>query len=101
MRQIYRHPRFFIFSDDKEYVTKAFDWIPAAERTVVTGNSGADSWKDMYLMSLCRGNILANSTFSTWGALLNKNDDVHVIYPRAYIAGTDSEVKTLKGWERI
>ena len=101
MRQIYSHPRFFIFSDDKEYVTKAFDWIPAAERTVVTGNSGEDSWKDMYLMSLCRGNILANSTFSTWGALLNKNDDAHVIYPRAYIAGTDSEIKTLKGWERL
>ncbi len=101
MRQIYGHPRFFIFSDDKEFVTKAFDWIPAAERTVVTGNSGADSWKDMYLMSLCRGNILANSTFSTWGALLNKQEDAHVIYPRAYIAGTDSEVKTLKGWERL
>ncbi|MCR5746921.1 MAG: alpha-1,2-fucosyltransferase [Lachnospiraceae bacterium] len=101
MRQIYEDPHFFIFSDDKDFVNIAFEWIPASERTVVTGNTGADSWKDMYLMSICKGNILANSTFSTWGALLNKNTQPHVIYPKAYIAGTDSEIKTIKGWERL
>ncbi len=101
MREIYGSPHFFIFSDDKDFISRAFVWIPAEERTTVTGNSGEDSWKDMYLMSRCKGNILANSTFSTWGALLNKNDDVHVIYPKAYIAGTDSEIKTIKGWERL
>ena len=101
MRELYGTPHFFIFSDDKDFISEAFDWIPAEERTAVTGNSGVDSWKDMYLMSLCRGNILANSTFSTWGALLNRNEDMHVIYPKAYIRGTDSEIKTLKGWERI
>ncbi len=101
MRQLYPDPHFFIFSDDKDFANKAFEWIPADRRTVVTGNSGVDSWKDMYLMSLCRGNILANSTFSTWGALLNKHSDSHVIYPKAYIAGTDSEIKTIRGWERL
>lgn len=101
MKEIYDKPHFFIFSDDKEYIRTAFDWLPAEEKTVVSGNSGADSWRDMYLMSRCRGNILANSTFSTWGALLGDPEDRHVIYPSAYIAGTDSEKKTIPGWERL
>ncbi len=101
IREIYDHPHFFIFSDDTEFITKAFDWIPEKERTIVSGNTGADSWKDMYLMSKCRGNIIANSTFSTWGALLGDPEGRHVIYPSAYIAGQDSERKTLEGWERI
>ena len=92
---------FFIFSDDKDFIQGAFDWIPAEERTIVTGNNGSDSWKDMYLMSLCKGNILANSTFSTWGALLGEPEGRHVIYPKAYISGQDSEVKTIDGWERL
>ena len=101
MRELYRKPHFFIFSDDKEFISQAFDWIPADEKTLVAGNSGVDSWKDMYLMSICRGNIIANSTFSTWGALLGEPEGRHVIYPVAYIAGTDSEIKTMEGWERL
>ncbi len=101
MREIYKNPHFFIFSDDKEFIKTAFDWMPADDRTIVTGNTGADSWRDMYLMSICRGNILANSTFSTWGALLGDPEGRHVIYPSAYILGTDSEIKTINGWERL
>ncbi len=101
MREHYERPHFFIFSDDKDFIQGAFDWIPAEERTIVTGNNGSDSWKDMYLMSLCKGNILANSTFSTWGALLGEPEGRHVIYPKAYISGQDSEVKTISGWERL
>ena len=99
MREIFDDPHFFIFSDDKDFAADAFSWIASDRRTVVTGNTGVDSWKDMYLMSICRGNILANSTFSTWGALLNTN--AKVIYPKAYMAGLESEVKTLEGWERL
>ena len=101
MREIYEKPHFFIFSDDKDFIKEAFHWIPAEERTIVSGNTGSDSWKDMYLMSICRGNILANSTFSTWGALLGDPKGRHVIYPKAYISGLDSEVKTIEGWERL
>lgn len=101
MREVYEKPHFFLFSDDKEFIREAFDWLPAEDRTIVTGNTGSDSWRDMYLMSMCRGNILANSTFSTWGALLGDPEGRHVIYPSAYIAGQDSEIKTIKGWERL
>ncbi len=90
---------FYVFSDDKEYIRESFDWLKNKE--IVTGNTGSDSYKDMYLMSICRHNIIANSTFSTWGALLNKNEGRRVIYPAKYLAGQDSELKTLEGWTRI
>ena len=74
------NPVFFVFSDD-------IDWVKAnisPENAVyVDVNSGADSWKDMYLMSRCRHLIMANSTFSYWAAML-KEDNGTVVYPHKW-----------------
>lgn len=99
IREKVADPEFFIFSDDKEYISSAFDWLD--NKCIVSGNDGADSWKDMYLMSQCHHNILANSTFSTWGALLNSHADALVLYPAAYLSDADNEEKTMPGWIRI
>lgn len=93
------NPQFFIFSDDKDYINEAFDWL--ADKTIVEGNSGAESYRDMQLMSLCKMNIIANSTFSVWAGLLNANTGRTVVYPAAYMKEKDSEVKTIEGWVRI
>lgn len=93
------NPRFFIFSDDPEYIDDAFDWLD--NRVIVNINSGDNSFRDMQLMSKCKHNIIANSTFSQWGALLNNNEGHMTIYPSAYLADEDTEVKTLPGWVRI
>lgn len=95
IRERLDNPVFYIFSDDKDFVEKEFDWLN--EKVIVTGNEGSSSYRDMQLMSLCKANIIANSTFSQWGSLLNKNEHI-TIYPRAYLKDQDNEVKDIKGW---
>ena len=94
-----KEPRYFLFSDDKDYIRREFDWLPNSE--VVEGNDGNKSYIDMLLMSRCKCNITANSTFSEWAALLNDNEAATVVYPREYIKGHDSRIKTIEGWVRI
>lgn len=53
--------------------------------TFATHNTGANSFKDMILMSACRVNIIANSSFSWWGAYLNQREDKVVIAPEKWI----------------
>ncbi|MCR4656301.1 MAG: alpha-1,2-fucosyltransferase [Lachnospiraceae bacterium] len=90
--------KFYIFSDDPEYIESAFAFLE--NKRVVAHNKGTDSFRDMQLMSLCRHNIIANSTFSQWAALLNRNKEHLTVYPKLYMKDEDSEVKTLKGWIR-
>ncbi|MDD6072221.1 MAG: alpha-1,2-fucosyltransferase [Clostridiales bacterium] len=71
-------PHFYIFSDDVNYARKHFS---GEEYTVVDINHGRDSFYDMWLMSKCRHNICANSTFSFWGARLNSNESKIMIRP--------------------
>ena len=73
-------PRFFVFSDDIDWVKDTLPFIPSP--TFVNWNIGTESYKDMQLMSCCKHNIIANSTFSYWGAMLNANADKIVIKPR-------------------
>lgn len=74
------NPVFFVFSDD-------IDWAKANLRlpnpVYVTANSGSNSHLDMLLMSRCKANIIANSTFSFWAARLNKNS-LFTIYPKKW-----------------
>lgn len=73
-----RTPMFFIFSDDPQWVRDNFK---VKNAMYVDWNCGKDSWQDMCLMSCCKHNIIANSTFSWWGAWLNANPDKIVISP--------------------
>ncbi|PWT26264.1 alpha-1,2-fucosyltransferase [Butyrivibrio fibrisolvens] len=81
---------FYIFSNDPEY---AMNKYPDRDRyTIVTGNDGPDSLLDMQLMSKCKYNICANSTFSFWGARLNTRKDKVMI--RTYKMRNNQEVQT-------
>ncbi len=75
------HPQFIIFSDDMPWVK---EHLHEPDATYVDWNQGKDSWQDMYLMSQCSHNIVANSSFSWWGAWLNDNPDKIVIAPKKW-----------------
>jgi hypothetical protein len=76
---------YFIFSDEPQWVRQNFA-KGRKDMVVVDHNSEKDSWKDMYLMSLCKHNIIANSSFSWWGAWLNSSVDKVVIAPKRWFA---------------
>ncbi len=93
-------PRFFVFSDDIEWVKAHLNLdVPC---TYIDHNRGADSYRDMQLMSLCRHHIIANSSFSWWGAWLNPCADKIVIAPKRWFASTlNSEDLIPQAWKRF
>lgn len=74
------NPHFYVFTED-------FEWAKENLRfnkdkvTFVDWNRGKDSYRDMQLMSLCKHNIIANSSFSWWAAWLNSNAQKQVYAP--------------------
>ncbi len=85
---------FAIFSDDIDWCMEQFGAIIGnADIRFVNWNKGKESFRDMQLMSLCKHNIIANSSFSWWGAWLNQNPDKIVIAPSRWM---NSE-----GWSEI
>lgn len=77
-------PHFFVFSDDIAWVKSNLKI--AFPHQYVDHNLGADSYNDMRLMSLCKHHIIANSSFSWWGAWLNPSTEKIVIAPGKWFA---------------
>lgn len=85
IKKIYATPKFLVFSDDIEWVRL---YLKTEEKCVfVDEEEGLKDFEELYLMSLCKSNIISNSTFSWWGAWLNKNPDKTVISPRLWLYG--------------
>jgi hypothetical protein len=85
------HPRFFVFTDDWEWVQNK---LSRQEDVVfVDHNHDEANYEDLRLMSLCRHNIIAPSSFSWWGAWLNANPAKIVVRPRALFNLANHDVK--------
>lgn len=77
-------PLFFVFSDDINWVKSNLKLDASA--VLVNHNDGSESYNDMRLMSMCKHQIIANSSFSWWGAWLNENQNKIVIAPKKWFA---------------
>ena len=91
-------PVFYVFSNDKSWVK---DNLVIPNPVYVTHNEGKNSWQDMYLMSKCKHHIIANSTFSWWGAYLNRDKQKLVVCPPKLTNRGDSPNLFPEEWIKI
>ncbi len=74
-----------VFSDDMDWCRQELKLESFGAKVIyVDWNKGADSWQDMALMSKCNNHIIANSSFSWWGAWLDPNKEKIVICPEIW-----------------
>jgi hypothetical protein len=87
-----KSPRYFVFTDDVEWCRANLDF-PAT--TVFIGKLGPKWSFHLQLVSLCKHNIIANSTFYWWGAWLNANPTKIVIAPKRWFASLPKGIDDL------
>jgi len=94
-----KNPLFCVFSDDPEWVKKEFK----IDNVIFAGTDILKDYEQMYLMSLCKHNIIANSSFAWWGAWLNQNPNKIVIAPKQWAANRTSDDLDIlpTGWIKI
>ncbi len=95
-----KNPTFFIFSDDIGWVREN---IQINYPTVFVSNGKLKDYEELILMSKCEHNIIANSTFSWWGAWLNNNPNKVVIAPKKWFKETSKSAKDLipESWMKL
>jgi len=102
MRERLDRPRFFIFSDDPEWCRAHF--TGADEEVVELPGSSADPLIDLHFMSLAKHHIIADSSYSWWGAWLGLKDRQMVLTPDRWFASeihAPIEERLLPGWEAV
>lgn len=98
MQSKLKEVKYYVFSDD-------IDWVKSNLRLknarYIAHNTAENSFRDMQLMSLCKHNIIANSSFSWWGAWLNSNPSKIVIAPNIWFRDTEMPDIVPESWIRI
>lgn len=74
---------YYIFTDDPAWIQEN---IHIKNFVIIDSVYGKEAWQDMYLMSICNHNIIANESFCWWGAWLNSHNDKIVIAPSRWFS---------------
>lgn len=93
---------FYVFSDEPDWFKKNVNTV-GCKFHFVTHNIGKNSYQDLHLMSLCKHNIIANSSFSWWGAWLNQHENKMVIAPQIWFVKNTKDSRDLipKSWTQL
>jgi len=96
-----RYPHFFVFSDDPDWVVQNVRLDHPVE--FVSHNGDERNYEDLRLMSLCRHQIIANSSFSWWAAWLNENPGKTIFAPKQWLHRNQELTRDLipAEWVRI
>ncbi len=94
-------PVVYVFSDEPDWARD--NLVLPFEKRVMSHNTTATSYEDMRLMSACRHHIIANSTFSWWGAWLNPSPEKIVVAPQRWFADPKIDNPDIipDGWRRV
>jgi hypothetical protein len=84
------NPTYFVFSDDKAYVKEVFN----SEKNIIIVEDLPHDYEELFLMSYCSHNIIANSSFSWWGAWLNDSSNKQVVAPARWFANIEMNNQT-------
>jgi|HubBroStandDraft_1064217.scaffolds.fasta_scaffold12230_4 hypothetical protein len=98
VRELFSNRTLVVFSDEPERARKLFEGLEHC--MFVEGNDELHAHEDMWLMSRCRHHVIANSSFSWWGAWLGHNPEKRVFAPRYWGNTPDSHFPDLcsKEW---
>lgn len=95
-----KNPHFFIFGiGSEDFIKENFNLHDPYEIIGDVNAQNNQDWKDMFLMTNCRHGIIANSTFSWWGAWLGGQQNKLIIAPDPFVMGSNGIL--LPNWEKI
>ncbi len=95
-----KQPAFFVFSDDPAWAVEHYSGLRDVE--VITHNDAARNYEDLRLMSTCKHHIIANSSFSWWGAWLNDEPEKFVIAPDRWFNTAEKSKDIIpENWHRL
>lgn len=97
-RERFESCHFFVFTNDRQL---AYKILPSNEVYEMIDHGDPEGYMDIFLMSKCRHHIIANSSFSWWGAYLNENTEKLVFAPSKWNHAGSSEHIYCDKWIKI
>lgn len=78
-----KNPKFYVFSDDINAAQGILKEMKMKDIAFIEPPADSNAVESLFMMGLCKGLIMANSTFSYWGALLGNEKEI-VVYPKPW-----------------